>query len=207
MQKILKVLLPVALIAIWSAPASAAAKGPIKSLKRTNTQINKLLKVKTVKGSAKEKRIKGELTTAVNRFLDFRELARRSLAKHWKARTEAERTEFVDVLRQLIEHNYLSQMRSNLDYNVEYRSEKVKGDKARVTTVIKVVKNKRPEEVIVKYKMRRKNEAWVVYDVITDDVSIVRNYRRTFNRIIKKKSYQALVKKMRKKLAKLQKKG
>ena len=48
--------------------------------------------------------------------------------------------------------------------------------------------------------MRKANGGWMVYDVVTDDVSIVRNYRSQFNRIIRRKSYKALVKKMRDKL-------
>jgi phospholipid transport system substrate-binding protein len=40
--------------------------------------------------------------------------------------------------------------------------------------------------------------------VITDDVSLVRNYRSQFNRIIRKNSYEHLVKKMRRKLKELE---
>ena len=56
------------------------------------------------------------------------------------------------------------------------------------------------EEVLVEYEMRKIKAHWMVYDVVTDDVSIVRNYRSQFHRIIKKKSYKALVDKMRRKL-------
>ncbi|MBW2731639.1 MAG: ABC transporter substrate-binding protein [Deltaproteobacteria bacterium] len=198
-------LLPVTIVSLLVLPPTAsAAKGPSQSLRSTNNRIHGLLKKKVPKGSSKETRQKAKLTRLINQFLDFNELARRSLGKHWPKRSAAEQKEFVDVLRQLIEHNYLKQLRSNLDYKVEYRSERVKGDKARVTTAILVMKNRREEEIVVEYKMLRVKRAWMVYDVVTDDVSIVRNYRSQFNRIIKKKSYKALLEKMRKKLHKLQ---
>ena len=71
------------------------------------------------------------------------------------------------------------------------------------TVLIKVKKDGRTSEIVIEYKMRRAKGRWVVYDVITDDVSIVRNYRSQFNRIIRRDSYEVLVKKMRRKLEKL----
>ena len=41
---------------------------------------------------------------------------------------------------------------------------------------------------------------WVVYDVLTDDQSMLENYRAEFNKIITKESFDALLKKMKKKL-------
>lgn len=55
----------------------------------------------------------------------------------------------------------------------------------------------------IEYRMKRTTSGWMVYDVITDDVSIVRNYRSQFNRIIRRKSYDHLVKKMRSKIKEL----
>jgi phospholipid transport system substrate-binding protein len=40
----------------------------------------------------------------------------------------------------------------------------------------------------------------MVYDVITDEVSMVRNYRQQFNKIITTESYDALLAKMRKRI-------
>jgi phospholipid transport system substrate-binding protein len=185
------------LLVISTNRAEALAQSPMTAIKRTNARIDKLLaKKKTAKVDQKLKR-------EVNQFLDFRELARRSLGKHWKKRSADERKEFVAILRQLIEHNYLKQARKNTGQNVDYRSEKIRGKKAKVVTAIKVKKKRRMQEVLVVYKLRKRDGRWVVYDVVTDDVSIVRNYRSQFNRIIKKKSYEHLVKKMRKKLKKI----
>jgi len=40
---------------------------------------------------------------------------------------------------------------------------------------------------------------WVVYDIIVDGISLVRNYRGQFERIIHAESYAALVEKLRQK--------
>lgn len=181
--------------------AWAVAESPTKALKRTNRTLKSLLKQKVKKGTPTESKIREKIKVAVNDFLDFNELARLALGKHWGKRTDEEKKEFVDVLRELIERNYVKQLRENLDYNLEYRSQNVKGTEARVMTAIKVTKDGRPEEITIEYKMRKAEDGnWMVYDVITDEVSVVRNYRSQFNRIIRKQSYPALVKKMKRKL-------
>ena len=181
--------------------APARAESPKQTIQRLNNQINKLLRQKVKKGSAAEKKMKADVTKAVNSLLDFEELARIALHKHWKERSEKERTEFVGILRDLIERNYVKQLRSNLDYKLEYRGEKTAGDKGQVDTAVSVTKKGRVTEVLITYMMKKgKNGAWVVYDVITDEVSIANNYRSQFNRIIRKESYDALVKKMKRKL-------
>ncbi|MCA9669648.1 MAG: ABC transporter substrate-binding protein [Myxococcales bacterium] len=178
--------------------ASALADSPMAQIKRSNTRLNNLLRKKTI-----TKKIKKSVKREVGGFLDFQELARRSLGRHWAKRSAKEQSEFVRLLTDLIEANYVKQLKGNLGYKLEYRKEKVSGDSAHVTTAVKVTKNGRTEEVVIEYKMKRKNGRWLVYDVITDDVSVVRNYRSQFNRIISKKSYEHLVKKMRAKLQKI----
>lgn len=186
------------ILAGWSTPAMA--ESPKGTLKRLQTKINKLLRKKAAVGTAKERQVKQQLKTAIRDMLDFDELARRSLRKHWDARTPGERVEFTGLLKDLIERNYISQLKTNLDYKLFYGESSTRGDKAKVLTTVKVEKNRRVSEIIIEYKMRKVKKSWMVYDVITDGVSIVRNYRSQFNRIIRKKSYQALVDKMRKKL-------
>ena len=197
--------LPIALYcALALAPAQARAlAGPTQAIKRTNQRINKLLKVPAPKGTSKALQVDQKLTRTIGEFLDFEELSKRSLGRHWAKRSAAERKAFTAILRQLIEHNYLKQMRSNLKYSVEYRKEERSGETARVVTAFTVTNDGRRQEVLVEYKMHRVKGGWMVYDVLTDDSSIVLNYRSQFNRIIKRKSYEALVEKMQKKLAKL----
>lgn len=197
----LRMLSVTALLLLWgTGQASAYAESPTSAIKRTHSRINKLLGKKTKKGTPADERVKQQVKKEVNAFLDFNELARRALGRHWEARTENERTEFVDILKQLIERSYVKQLRSNLGYTIEYRKEALDGKTASVVTAVKVKKNRRTTEIVIEYKMRKTSGGWMVYDVVTDEVSIVRNYRSSFNRIIRKESYEALVKKMRKKL-------
>ncbi|MGH7311786.1 MAG: ABC transporter substrate-binding protein, partial [Candidatus Rokuibacteriota bacterium] len=52
-------------------------------------------------------------------------------------------------------------------------------------------------EIPVDYRMLKRGERWLVYDVIIEGVSLVANYRTQFNKIIQTSSYPDLIKKMK----------
>jgi phospholipid transport system substrate-binding protein len=69
-------------------------------------------------------------------------------------------------------------------------------DQATVKT--KIV-TKGESEIPVDYRMLKRGEKWLVYDVVIEGVSLISNYRTQFNKIIQTSSYQELVKKIKSK--------
>ena len=191
-----------AMVMLLPALALAAPAGPMATLKQKNGDVDRLLRQKTEKGSPAEQKQKDEIKQLAATLLDYDELAKRALAGHWEKLTPAQQKEFVVTLRELIERNYVKQLRSNLDYQVQYKGEQLDGDAAAtVTTVVKVKSQGKNSDAEIVYKMRKNPEGWRVWDVITDEVSLVRNYKTQFNKIITEQSYEALIKKMKSKLA------
>ncbi|MCU1279409.1 MAG: Toluene tolerance precursor [bacterium] len=190
-----------AIVLVLSSVAVAApAAGPMATLKQKNGEVDKLLRQKVEKGSPQETKQKEEIKQLAGGLLDYQELAQRALAAHWDKLTPAQRNEFVSTLRELIERNYVKQLRSNLDYQVQYRNEENAGAEATVTTVVKVKSPGKSTDAEIIYKMKKDPDGWRVWDVITDEVSLVRGYRTQFNKIITEQSYDALLKKMKSKL-------
>jgi len=70
----------------------------------------------------------------------------------------------------------------------------VDGEYATVSTRI-ITKN--GTEVPVDYRMIKRSDRWLVYDVSIEGVSLVSNYRTQFNKIIQTSSYNELVSKLR----------
>ncbi|MGZ3405496.1 MAG: MlaC/ttg2D family ABC transporter substrate-binding protein [Polyangia bacterium] len=193
--------LAVVLLLLLPALAPAApVSGPMATLKQKNGEVDKLLRQKVEKGTPAEKKQKDEIKQLAAGLLDYDELSQRALAAHWEKLTPAQRTEFVSTLRELIERNYVKQLRTNLDYQVQYKNEENAGAEATVTTVVKVKSAGKNTDAEIVYKMKKDPDGWRVWDVITDEVSLVRNYRTQFNKIITEQSYDALIKKMKSKL-------
>jgi phospholipid transport system substrate-binding protein len=185
--------------------ALAGPLGPLATLKQKNGEVDKLLRTKVSTGSPEEKKVKDDIKSLAGTLFDYSELARRSLADHWLKLTPPQRSEFVATLKELIERNYVKQLRTNLDYAVSYKGEDIAGPEATVTSIVKVKTQGKATDAEIVYKMKRIEAAqtdapWLVYDVITDEVSLVRNYRAQFGKIIAEKSYDELIKKMKSKL-------
>ncbi|MBL4774395.1 MAG: ABC transporter substrate-binding protein [Alcanivoracaceae bacterium] len=70
-----------------------------------------------------------------------------------------------------------------------------------VKTVIKAKRKGRPLTIEVDYLLRKSGKSLRTFDIMTDGVGLVENYRAMFNKIIAKSGFDALLGKMRKKLA------
>ena len=58
-------------------------------------------------------------------------------------------------------------------------------------------------ETPIVYRLKKKQQKWLVYDVIIDGVSLVKNYRKQFSVIIQKEQYSGLIRQMEEKIEKI----
>ena len=181
------------LLGPWvAAPAHAGA-----ALDQLRSQIDRVLKVLDDPDMKRENRAQNRrqaVRKIAEDIFDFQETAKRSLARHWQPRTPAERDEFVRLFADLLERSYISKIELYGGEKIAYLGDQVEGDQALVRTRIVT---KGGAEVPVEYRMLKKGDRWLVYDVIIEGVSLVANYRTQFNKIIQTSSYAELVKKMK----------
>jgi phospholipid transport system substrate-binding protein len=192
------------LLTFTGAAALGAAAGPRATLQRLNGSVDRQLRKKLPAGSPEEGKVKDEVKQLAAELLDYGELTKRALGEHWDKLTPKQRADFVATLKDLIERNYVKQIRTNLDYEVSYGEEKLAGDEARVSSTVKVKTKGKVTEALIEYRMIRRDGRWMVYDVITDELSLVRNYRSQFQRIIGQAGYDGLLQRMKKKLQEAQ---
>jgi phospholipid transport system substrate-binding protein len=183
-----------------AAATPPADSSPLADLKKSNTQLKKVLAKQPPNWSPERDARNSEVRKVVGQFLDFEELSHRSLARHWDTLTPKQRIEFVNTLRDLVESNYIKQIHGQPDYELKFDKETKEGNEATVTATLVTSSKGKKVNVALEYKMVWKNGRWVVYDVITDEQSLLENYRAEFNKIISKDGFDALLKRMRKKL-------
>src|SRR5439155_15682037 len=140
---------------------------------------------------------KDDIKALAGTLLDYAELSRRSMADKWATLTQTQRDQFVASFRDLLEHKYVKQIRSNLDYVMQYKGEEVAGDEATVSTVVKVKTKGKSTDAEIVYKVHKVGGAWLVWDIITDDISMVSNYKSQFVKILNEKGYDELIKKIK----------
>ena len=193
-------LLIISLLSI-GAPALAEDGPGVTAVRRANDGVTRLLEKKPEPGSDAEKRLAKEISKQLESFLDVDELGQRALAGHWKDLNASQRKEYRKLLRELVEANYIKALRSNVSYEVRYLGEEEKDGDRRVSTELRLQRNGRPETMSVDYALRRQGDSWRAFDLITDGVGLVENYRAQFNKIIAKEGVNGLLERMRKKKA------
>jgi phospholipid transport system substrate-binding protein len=170
-------------------------------VRRANERLRELLAQPAANQAAKDK-INQQVTRELGGLLDIGLLAERSLVDHWEKMTPQQRADVVATLKAIIEKNYLSQLRGNLEYRIDDLGEEPKDGNVKVKTAIRAEKHGRPTKILVDYTLRPEGASWRVFDVITEEVSILNNYRSQFNRIIAKEGVDGLIAKMKARLEK-----
>lgn len=182
-------------------PAVFAKAGSATAVvKQANETISGLLKQKVAAGSKEEKELAAKVTTSVRGFLDIDQLGRRAMVDQWTKLSKAQQDQFLKLLRELIEENYVRGLRANLSYTVEYIGETTdKAGNTVVNTKINTQRKGRPYTIEVSYILVNDGGKLRAYDVQTDGVGLVANYRTMFNKIIQKDGFDGLIAKMKKK--------
>ena len=186
----------VAVAALWlvmllTLPAWAGE--PAEQLLARIDQVLKLLGDPDVKQPARAQERREAIRRFADDILDFEELAHRSLARHWEARTAAEREEFVQLFREFLERLLVSKLDSYHGEKVVLVGDALDGDEATVKTLVAA----RQGAIPVDYLMVRRGDRWRAGDIVISGLSLVKNFRVQFDKVIKRASYQQLVKQVR----------
>lgn len=180
-------------------PLNARAGEPMEQVKQTVDEVIKILNNKELRKPEKQSEKDSLIRETVEKRFDFEEMAKRSLALHWKKRTPQEQKEFVALFSDLLEDSYIRKIERYEDEKVVYTDEKIEGPYATVKTRIITTKE---VEIPVDYKIFKRDQKWEVYDIVIEGVSLVNNYRTQFNQIIRSGSYEDLINRLKKKVLK-----
>jgi phospholipid transport system substrate-binding protein len=130
-------------------------------------------------------------------YFDFSTMAEAAMFGQWEKLTVEQRAQFSVAFTAMLQRNYLRKLYSHAQYQASITGEKLREDKAQVTTrLVKAAKG--TTSVDVTYRMQKTKQGWRIYDVLTDEVSLVRNYRSTFADLITSKGFPGLMEHLKK---------
>ncbi|RKG50120.1 ABC transporter substrate-binding protein [Corallococcus sp. AB011P] len=175
---------------------AAAPVSPLNVVKNGNAAVQKAA---NAPGASVQ-----SLATVVESFVDFEELAKRALGeKAWTGLTAAQRKEFTDTMTGLLRASYAQKAIGQAKADVKYGKESVQGSEATVDTELTV----KTDQVPVNYRLYKATPKadWRIYDVITDEVSLVDTYSGQFKKILSTKGFDGLLTTLKSKRAQLEK--
>ena len=179
----------------------ARAGVPTDQIRKTTDEILKVVQEhRGDEDDVVEKR-RGAIREIVGHRFDWESMAQRSLGRHWRSGNEAQKSEFVDLFSQLLEDTYMEKVEGYSGEEVVYENERKDGEYARV--FVKILNNT-GKEISVEYRVKNNGGNWLVYDVVIEGVSLVKNYRSQFNSLMARGDFNEMLEKLRKKIEKLE---
>ena len=190
-----------AALAIGMQPAAAQPKvvadpaGPLELVQASVARVLSIVQAPNAVSSGGGQR-RTEIRRVAQGLFDFDEMARLTMAGHWKDRSLREQEEFVRLFTDLLERSYLTTIENYAGERITFVGESISGPYAQVRSRITT---ERRMEISIDYRLIESGARWAVYDVVLDGVSLVSNYRSQFNSIIRTSSFPDLLTKLRSK--------
>ncbi len=187
--------LAVLAVALWCAPAGAAVTPPDQIVRENTEKILSLIKANR-EAYAKDY---GKMYAMVDEYVlphfDFTAMSRLVLARAWREATEQQRARFTQEFRDLLVRTYATVLLKYNDEKITYLPFRlVPGERTQVVK-IEVQPSAGGPPIPITYSFYQPNpgEAWKVFDVTVDGVSLVTNYRATYADRVRNEGLDALI--------------
>jgi phospholipid transport system substrate-binding protein len=162
-------------------------------------QINKMLakmQQPAFKELSKDAKL-AEIRQVINEIFDYKELSQRTLGRDWKKFKPEQQTEFIDLFSKLLENVYADRILAYTHEKIQFGKEtELKKGRVEVESYIITLDN---TKVPLFYRTSNKTGQWLVYDVVIEGVSMIKNYRGQFRQILSKKKPEDLLQTLREK--------
>lgn len=178
---------------LLSSFAAADIIAPDVMLKQTSEEVIALLKENREELKDDPERVRELVEKHILPHLDEVTIAKLALGKNWRVATRDQKLEFIEEFRNLLIRTYGKSLSEFSDQTINYFPVNLKKGEDKVVVKSEVLQSGGPP-IPVAYRMRIKDDAWKVYDLSIDGVSLVTSYRGTFDQEVRKGGIEGLLK-------------
>ncbi len=183
------------LITAFASSTALAVPSATDQVKSTIDKVLAVLQDGSMSNDAKRDKIR----SVISERFDYRGMSIRTLGKNWKGASKEQKKRFTAAYRRLLEDTYLVMVEEYTDEKVDFVKEDIKKQKyAQVNTLI--VRTGAPP-IPVNYKARLRKDKWWIYDVVIEGVSMISNYRTSYQQIAKNQGLDGLIAQIEEKVA------
>jgi phospholipid transport system substrate-binding protein len=123
---------------------------------------------------------------------NFPHMTQLAVGRNWKDASDAQKTSLTDQFRTLLLRTYSSTLSQYRNQTIDVKPLKASADAEVVVKTAVIQSGGQP--IPIDYSMEKTPSGWKVYDVLIDGVSLVTNYRSSFNTEIKTNGVDGLIK-------------
>lgn len=146
-----------------------------------------------IKSGDKEKMLDLVETKIIPHF-DFTRMTRLAMGKNWRSADEAQQGVLVEEFRTLLVRTYSNTLTSYSDETINVTPIADIGGETEATVRTQVIQGQGKQPVPIDYNMEKQVSGWKVFDVTVAGVSLVTNYRSSFDSQIRRGGVDGLIK-------------
>lgn len=150
--------------------------------------------------------LRAQIEDEVYHIFDFGEFSSRTVGPRWRSFSEQEKKAFADAFANLLFNTYLNKVTGYNGEQISYIGETVSPD-GKLVEIKTSIGMKDGRKIPVNYRMLNKDGSWRVYDVIIENISLVKNYRTQFQDILNKATPAKLIERVSQKAAEVAAQG
>ncbi len=135
--------------------------------------------------------IRKKIEDEVLNLFDFEEFSTRTVGPTWRKFTPEQKQQFKDAFTELLRNTYIDTLDEYNGQKIRFTGEISGGNGKRVEIQMEFLADQKVYPVA--FRMLEKNNRWVVYDVLIEGISMIKNYRDQFRDILSKNSPQELI--------------
>ena len=124
---------------------------------------------------------------------DFEKMSKLALGKNWRAANDEQRVRFIEEFHLLLIRTYSTAMLEYTDEEIRFLPFRDDLSRKRVTVPMEVLQAAGPSIPMALSLYQNKDDAWKVYDVKIDGISLVTNYRSSFANEIRNGGMEQLI--------------
>ena len=191
-----------ATLAIGFAASSASAQESPDALVRKNSnEILAAIKADKDLAAGNQKKIEKLADEKILPFFNFARMTQLAVGRNWRDASDAQKKSLTDEFRTLLVRTYTTSLTQFRNQTIDVKPTKMAAADSEV--VVKTQVNQPGGQPIpIDYSMEKSGDSWKVYDVLIDGVSLVTNYRSSFNTEIQKSGIDGLIKSLSERNAK-----
>jgi len=175
-------------------PAWSMDLAPDRLVDRTVQEVIEIIqKDEDLKNGNKDKML-DLIETKILPHFNFLRMTQLAMGQHWSKAAPEQQNKLVNEFRTLLVRTYSNALSSYHNETINVNPIKQLGDQTETTVRTVVIQGNGKEPVPIDYSMEKKPDGWKVYDVTVGGVSLVTNYRGSFNSQVRKGGVEGLLK-------------
>ncbi len=181
-----------AAFAVLIAATAQASIAPDVLARNTTNEVIQIVKQDADIKNGQASKVLSLVETKILPHFDFEHMVKLAVARNWNVATPEQQSRLIEEFRALLVRTYSASLSSVAQYKIDFKPLRTNNGDTDVIVNSEVSKPGAPP-ITIDYRMEKKGDAWKVYDVLVDNVSLVTVYRNTFNSEVRKGGIDGLI--------------